>query len=36
MIWLYVFLPDFLIPFLCDLDLQWGGGGVAQDTEKGI
>jgi hypothetical protein len=23
MIWLYVFLLDFLIPFLCDPDLQW-------------
>jgi hypothetical protein len=22
MIWLYVFLQDFLIPFLCDPDLQ--------------
>jgi hypothetical protein len=22
MIWLYVFLQDFRIPFLCDLDLQ--------------
>jgi hypothetical protein len=33
MIWLYVFLLDFLIPFLCDPDLQCrqcvpvGGGG---------
>ncbi len=24
MIWLYLFLLDFLIPFLCDQDLQWG------------
>ena len=24
MIWLYVFLQDFLIPFLCDPDLQCG------------
>ncbi len=23
MIWFYVFLLDFLIPFLCDPDLQW-------------
>ncbi len=22
MVWLYVFLQDFLIPFLCDPDLQ--------------
>jgi len=25
MIWLYVFLLDFLIPFLCDPGLQCGG-----------
>ncbi len=24
MIWLYLFLLDFLILFLCDPDLQWG------------
>jgi hypothetical protein len=24
MIWLYLFLLDFLIPFLCDPDLQCG------------
>ncbi len=26
MIWLYLFLLDFLIPFLCDPDLQCGDG----------
>ena len=33
MIWLYLFLLDFLIPFLCDPDLQCamgGAGGCAQ------
>jgi hypothetical protein len=30
MIWSYVFLLDFLIPFLCGPDLQCMGGGVRE------
>ncbi len=30
MIWLYLFLLDFLIPFLCDPDLQCGEAGVKE------
>ncbi len=32
MIWVYVFLLDFLIPFLCDPDLQCGSAYRASKT----
>jgi hypothetical protein len=32
MIWLYVFLQDFLIPFLCDPDLQCTHGIIPSTT----
>jgi hypothetical protein len=34
MIWLYVFLLDFLIPFLCDPDLQCIALGVTPGAVK--
>jgi hypothetical protein len=38
MIWLYVFLQDFLIPFLCDPDLQcvlagWGRSQIQRQQK---